>query len=83
MAEVGRGASPVLPLLVERIPIVKKVDVVVGETYLVKVSGRLVPTRIDSVSAYGGWNATNLLTQRKIRVRSAMRLRCRATQPTS
>ena len=53
----------------------KKADVKIGETYAAKVSGRIVHVRIDGVSAYGGWNATNLETKRVIRVKSAQRLR--------
>ena len=56
-----------------RLP-VKKVDVELGGTYAAKVSDRLVPVRIDRENYYGGWDATNLRTDRVIRVRSAQRL---------
>jgi hypothetical protein len=53
----------------------KKRDIKVGETYLAKVSGKLVPVRITSESPHGGWNAVNTTTGREIRIRSAARLR--------
>jgi len=53
----------------------KKNEVEVGKTYVVKVSNKLVPVRLDSVSSYGGWNGTNLRTNRGVRIRSAMKLR--------
>lgn len=54
----------------------KQADVSVGTTYVVKVSGHLVPLRLDRESAYGkGWEGTNLATGRQIRIRSAAKLR--------
>lgn len=52
----------------------KKADVVVGTTYYAKVSGKRVKVRIDAVSRFGGWDATNLETGREIRIRGAARL---------
>jgi hypothetical protein len=54
---------------------VKKADVSVGSTYLVKVSGRIVPVRLDSESSYGGWNGTNTITGRGVRIKTAAKLR--------
>ena len=59
----------------------KKADVKIGERYIAKVSGFLVPVRIDSESLYGGWNATNMKTRRRIRIKSAQRLRRRVELP--
>jgi hypothetical protein len=53
----------------------KKRDIKIGETYLAKVSGKLVPVRITSESPHGGWNAVNTTTGREVRIRSAARLR--------
>jgi hypothetical protein len=56
-------------------------DVVVGRVYLAKVSGRLVPVRIERpvLAGFGRiqvvWEATNLATGRRILIRSARRLR--------
>ncbi len=62
----------------------KKKDIVIGETYIAKVSGRLARVRIDSeAELLGGWFATNLDTGRKIRIKTGGRLRHRvkAAQP--
>jgi len=54
---------------------VKKADVQIGGLYIVKVSGKLTRVRITRESPYGGWDGTNLATQREVRIRSAARLR--------
>jgi len=53
----------------------KKADVEIGSTYIVKVSGVLAKVRITGESPYGGWNGRNLATGREVRIRSAARLR--------
>ncbi len=53
----------------------KKNDVKIGYCYTAKVSNRVVPVRIDSVCSHGGWNATNTATGKRIRIKSAQRLR--------
>jgi len=53
----------------------KKNDVQIGKTYQAKVTNRLVSVRIDSANRSGGWNATNLATGKKIRIKTAGRLR--------
>ncbi len=58
----------------------KKKDVKIGGLYTAKVSDRLVTVRIDSTNTHGGWNATNTATGKRIRVKSAQRLRGPATQ---
>ena len=57
----------------------KKREVEIGGVYVAKVSGRLVTVRIDGESPYGGSDATSLATRRSVRIRSAARLRGRAT----
>jgi hypothetical protein len=59
----------------------RKNEVEIGGVYAAKVSGRIVSIRIERESPYGGWNATNLATGRTVRVRSAARLRWRASEP--
>ena len=49
----------------------KAKDVKVGETYTAKISDKRTSIRIESKSAYGGWNAINLSTNRKVRIKSA------------
>ena len=53
----------------------KKTEVHIGETYAVKVSGRIVPVRLDRESSYGGWEGRNLRTGRRVHVKTAARLR--------
>jgi hypothetical protein len=59
-------------------------DVVVGQVYLANVSGRVVPVRIERPVLVGfrqrrtAWEATNLVTGRRILIRSAQRLRKQA-----
>ena len=53
----------------------KKNEVRVGESYVVKVSGQLVPVRIESECPHGGWYGKNEITNRQVRIRTAARLR--------
>lgn len=53
----------------------KKVDVKIDGVYAAKVSGKVVRVRIIEESGFGGWNAINLSTRRRVRIRSAQRLR--------
>ena len=49
----------------------KKSDVKIGGVYTAKVTNKLVPVRIEAESRYGGWDATNLNTNKKVRIKSA------------
>lgn len=53
----------------------KKRQIEVGTTYIVKVSGVLARVCITGESPYGGWVGRNLATGREVRIRSAARLR--------
>ncbi|RMF84298.1 MAG: hypothetical protein D6744_03325 [Planctomycetota bacterium] len=53
----------------------KKKDVEIGATYVAKVSGKLARVRIERESPYGGWDAKNVETGRRVRIKSAQRLR--------
>ena len=55
----------------------RKAEIEVGATYVVKVSDRLAPVRIVSESQYGGWNGVNERTGRTVRIRSAQKCRVR------
>ena len=60
----------------------KKNDVTIGTVYRAKVSDKLTDVRIDAENASGGWDATNLATKKKVRIKSAQRLRAAAmTKP--
>ena len=52
-----------------------KDEIKIGGTYLAKVTDRVVPIRIDAENRHGGWDATNLVTNKQIRIKSAQRLR--------
>ena len=55
-----------------------KKEVKIGECYLAKVSNKLVPVKILEildVNRFGGWTALNVRTNRKIRIKSAQKLR--------
>jgi len=53
----------------------KKHEVKVGGQYLAKVSGKVVVVHIDAENPHGGWDATNVQTKKKVRIKSAQRLR--------
>ncbi len=53
----------------------KKSEVKVGGVYTAKVTNKLVQVRIDAESRYGGWDATNLATGKKVRIKSPAKLR--------
>ncbi len=53
----------------------KKNEIKVGGMYRAKVSDKVVTVRIDSAHTKGGWNATNTATGKRIRIKSAQRLR--------
>lgn len=51
-----------------------KRDISVGHYYITKVSNKITAVRIDSESRFGGWNATNMNTNRAVRITSGRRL---------
>jgi hypothetical protein len=53
----------------------RKNDVTVGASYVAKVSGKLTRVRIERENPHGGWDATNVDTGRRVRIKSAQRLR--------
>ena len=53
----------------------KRDEVKIGGVYTAKVTDKLVPVRIDAKSRYGGWDAVNLATGKKVRIKSPQRLR--------
>ncbi|WP_413431550.1 winged helix-turn-helix domain-containing protein [Crateriforma spongiae] len=52
----------------------KKVDVKIGGEYFAKVTNKKVTVRIDAENPHGGWDATNLATGKKVRIKTAGRL---------
>jgi len=53
----------------------KKHEVQLGGRYSAKVSDKVVVVRIDGENPHGGWDATNEATGKKVRIKSAQRLR--------
>ena len=53
----------------------KKNEIKIGSTYTAKITNRVVPVRIDATNPHGGWDATNLATKKKVRIKSAAKLR--------
>ena len=53
----------------------KKDNVKLGVTYAAKVSGEVVPVRLDKENPHGGWDGTNMKTKKQVRIKSAQRLR--------
>ena len=59
----------------------KKAEVKIGEVYIMKVSNKLAPVKVEGESGYGrGWYGTNLRTGREVRIRSGAKLRRVATE---
>lgn len=58
----------------------KKNEVKIGECYMAKVTGSEVPVHIDTENSHGGWNAMNMVTGRKVRIKTAQRLHRKCTQ---
>jgi len=61
----------------------KKNEVKIGGVYVAKVTNKLVQVRIDAESRHGGWDATNLATNKKVLIKSPTRLRAAAGGDTS
>jgi hypothetical protein len=53
----------------------KKGQVQIGKVYTAKVTDKVVSVRIDAENPHGGWDATNLATGKKIRIKGPQRLR--------
>ncbi len=53
----------------------KQQEIKLGGTYMAKVTDQVVPVRINGENRHGGWDATNLITNKTIRIKSAQRLR--------
>jgi len=59
----------------------KQDQIKLGQVYAAKVTGKVVPVRIDAENPNGGWDATNIHTNRPVRIKSAQRLRNRVSVP--
>ena len=53
----------------------KKATIQLHKVYAAKVSGAVVPVRLDKENSHGGWDGTNMKTKKQVRIKSAQRLR--------
>ena len=58
----------------------KKNEIKIGQAYMAKVTGSKVPVRIDTENKNDGWDAKNLVSGRKVRIKTAGRLLRQCTQ---
>ncbi len=58
----------------------KKNEIKIGQAYMAKVTNTEVPVRIDAENPHGGWDAKNLISGRKVRIKTAQRLRRQCTE---
>jgi len=58
----------------------KKEDVQINATYLIKVAGNLAPVTITRHHAGGGWEGTSVKTGKTIRIKSPQRLQKRLAE---
>jgi len=57
-----------------------KAAIKIGGYYNTIISNKPTVVRIDSENRYGGWNGTNVNTNRSVRIKSARKLRSEATR---
>lgn len=50
-------------------------EVQIGKTYTARITDRVVPVRLEAEHPSGGWRATNLATNKQVRIKSATKLR--------
>ncbi len=58
----------------------KKNEVKICQCYMAKVTNSEVPVRIEAENPHGGWDAKNVATGRKVRIKTAQRLRRKCTR---
>ena len=66
----GRGGA-----IRQKEHVMKNSKVQIGRYYVAKVSDRLTVVRIDAENPHGGWDATNMRTRKRVRIKSGRRLR--------
>lgn len=59
----------------------KTEEIQIGGVYSAKITDKVVPVRIDRENPRGGWNATNMVTNRAVRIKSARKLRDKVKGP--
>jgi hypothetical protein len=59
----------------------KKEAIEIGAVYTAKVTGRIVPIQILAENSHGGWDGVNQSTNKRVRIKTAQRLRQRMPDP--
>ena len=49
-------------------------EVKIGRYYAAKASSKLTIVKIEAQSSHGGWTSKNIFTNRRVRIKSAVRL---------
>jgi hypothetical protein len=80
---IRQAAAQTEPQHEERNRVMKKHEVKVGGQYLAKVSDKVVAVRITAPNIHGGWDAVNTATGKRVRIKSAQRLRGEARAKTA
>ena len=55
-------------------------EVKIGRYYATKISGKMTIVKIDAASPHGGWTGRNIFTNRRVRIKSAAKLRGDVTE---
>ena len=51
-----------------------KSEIKIGRYYATKISGKMTIVKIEAASPHGGWTGRNIFTNRRVRIKSAVRL---------
>ena len=49
-------------------------EIKIGRYYAAKISGKMTIVKIEVASPHGGWTGRNIFTNRRVRIKSAVRL---------
>lgn len=60
-----------------------KNEVSIGDVFKVKVTGKIVPVKIICENPHGGWSGKNLVTNKKVRIKSSAKLRSRVSSQST
>ncbi len=55
-------------------------EVKIGRYYATKISGKMTIVKIEAKSPHGGWTGRNIFTNRRVRIKSAAKLRGDVTE---
>ena len=57
-----------------------KSQVKIGRYYAAKISGKMTIVKIEAEAPHGGWTGRNIFTNRRVRIKSAAKLRGEVTK---